>query len=140
MPPRRMGKKGWLRAVKAQVENKNQPQLAMATKITELRQVVQQQAETIQKQAKEARKREEELTRRQNQLFEAFMQRFPVPQGENRVGSAVEQMRLDVRVQTPQPQQEPWVVAPGLKPASGRFMKRNPPVFEETIDPTMVEE
>ena len=31
------------------------------------------------------------------------MQRFPVPQGENRAGPAVEQMRPEVRVQPPQP-------------------------------------
>ena len=62
---------------------------------------MQQQAEMIQKQAEEARNREDELTRRQNQLFEAFMQRFPVPQGENRVGPTVEQMGQDVRVQPP---------------------------------------
>ena len=41
--------------------------------------------------------------RRQNQLFEAFMQRFPVPQGENKVGPIVEQMGPEVRVQPPQP-------------------------------------
>ena len=80
--------------------------------------MVQQQAEMIQKQAEEARNREEELTCRQNQLFEAFMQRFPVPQGENRAGLAVEQMRPEVRVPPPRPQQEPMVLVPGLKPAS----------------------
>ena len=64
---------------------------------------MQQQAEMIPKQAEEARNKEEKLTRRQNQLFEAFMQRFPVSQGENRASSAVEQMRLEVRVQPPQP-------------------------------------
>ena len=58
----------------------------------------------IQKHAKEARNREEELTRRQNQLFDALMQRFPVPQGENRAGPAVEQMGPEVRVPLPQPQ------------------------------------
>ena len=94
----------------------------------------------MQRQAEEARKREEELTCRQNQLFEAFMQRFPVPQGENRVGLIVEQVGLEVRVQPPQPQQELQIVAPGLKPASKRFMKRNPPIFEGTVDPTVVEE
>ena len=49
-------------------------------------------------------------------------------------------MGLEVRVQPPQPQQEPRVVAPRLKPASERFMKRNPPVFEGTVDPAMAEE
>ena len=44
----------------------------------------------MQKQAKEAREREEELAHRENQLFEAFMQRFPVPQGGNRLGPIVE--------------------------------------------------
>ena len=57
----------------------------------------------MQRQAEEARKKEEELTRRQNQLFEAFMQRFPVPQGENRAGPAVEQIGPEIRVQPPQP-------------------------------------
>ena len=32
------------------------------------------------------------------------------------------------------------MVAPGLKPASERFMKRKPPVFEGTIDPAVAEE
>ena len=32
------------------------------------------------------------------------------------------------------------MVAPGLKPDSERFMKRNPPVFEGTVDPAMAEE
>ena len=44
------------------------------------------------------------------------------------------------RVQPPQPQQEPEAVTMGLKPASERFMKRNPPVFEGTIDPAVAEE
>ena len=56
-----------------QNENDNQPQLDTATKIAEVRQVVQQQAELMQKQTEEAR-REEQLTWRQNDLFEAFMQ------------------------------------------------------------------
>ena len=71
--------RGWPRVVETQAENEKQPQLATATDIAKLRQVVQQQAEIIQKQAEKARNREEELTRRQNQLFEAFMHRFPVP-------------------------------------------------------------
>ena len=79
MLPHRMGTRGRRRATEAQVENEDQPQLATAIEITELRQVVQQQAELMQKQAEEARKREEELTRCQNQLFEAFIKRFPVP-------------------------------------------------------------
>ena len=79
----------------------------MAAEIAELRQVVRQQAEMIQKQADEARNREEELTCRQNQLFDVLMQRFPVPQGENRVVPAAEQMGLEVRVPPPQPQQLP---------------------------------
>ena len=101
---------------------------------------MQQQAELMQRQVEEARKREEELTRHQNQLFEAFMQRFPVPQGENRVGPAVEQVGLEVRVQPPQPQKELQVVTPGFKLASERFIRRNPLVFKGTIDPAVVEE
>ena len=91
----------------------------------------------MQKQAEEAIRGEEELTCRQNELFEAFIQRFSVPQGENRAGPAVEQVGPEVRVQPPQPQQEPRAVAPRLKPASERFMKRNRPVFEGTVDPTV---
>ena len=68
------------------------------------------------------------------------MQRFPVPQSENRAAPVAEQIGPKVRVPPPQPQREPRLVAPGLKPASERFMKRNPPVFEGTIDPTMAEE
>ena len=49
--------RGWSRAAKAQTENENQPQLATAAKIAELRQVMQQQAKLMQKQAEEARKR-----------------------------------------------------------------------------------
>ena len=79
MSPRRMGMRGQPRVVEAQAKNENQPQLATAAEIAELRQVVQQQAKIIQKQAEEARNREKELTHRQNQLFEAFMQRFLVP-------------------------------------------------------------
>ena len=118
MSPRRMGTRGWPRVVEAQAENENQPQLATAAKIAELRQVVQQQAEIIQKQAEQARNREEELKRRQNQLFEAFIQRFPVPQGENRAGPVVERIGPEVKVPHPRHQQEPQAVAPGLKPAS----------------------
>ena len=68
------------------------------------------------------------------------MQRLPVPQGENRAGPTAEQMGPEVRVPPPQPQREPRAVALGLKPASEQFMKRNPLVFEGTVDPTMVEE
>ena len=64
---------------------------------------MQQQAELIQKRIEEARKREEELTRCQNQLFEAFKQRFPIPQGKNMVDPIVEQIGPEVRVQPPQP-------------------------------------
>ena len=56
-------------------------------------------------QAEEVRNREEELTCHQNELFEAFIQRFSVPQGENRAGPMVEQVGPEVRVQPPQPQQ-----------------------------------
>ena len=140
MLPRRMGTKGRPRAIEAQAVNKDQPQLATAVEIAELRQVVQQQAEMIQKQAEEARNREEELTRCQNQLFDALMQRFPVSQGENRASPAAEQMGPEVRVPPPQPLQEPRVVAPGLKPASERFIKRNPLVFKGTIDPAVAKE
>ena len=52
------------------------------------------------------------------------MQRFLVPQVENRAGPAVEKMRQEVRVRPPQPPHEPWVVATGLKRTSERFMKR----------------
>ena len=68
------------------------------------------------------------------------MQRFSVPQGENRVCPAVEQMGPKVRVQPPQPQQELRAVAPGLKLASERFMKKNAPMFKGTIDPVVAEE
>ena len=49
-------------------------------------------------------------------------------------------MGPEVRVQPPQPQQELRAVALGLKPTSERFMKRNPPVFEGIIDPTVAKE
>ena len=98
---------------------------------------MQQQAEIIQKQAEEARNREDELTRPQNQLFEAFIQRFPVPQDENRASPIVEQMGSEVRVQPPQPQQELQADATGSKLACERFMKRNPPVFEGTVYPAV---
>ena len=68
------------------------------------------------------------------------MQRFLVPQGENRAGPTVEQIGPKVREQPPQPQLEPRAVAPRLKLASERFMKRNPPVFEGIVDPTVAEE
>ena len=68
------------------------------------------------------------------------MQRFTVPQGENKVGPVVEQVIPEVRVQPLQPWQELHVVAPELKPTSKRFMKRNLPVFKGTIDPTVAEE
>ena len=58
----------------------------------------------MQKQAEEARRREEELTRRQNELFAASIQRFSIPQGENRAGPAVKQVGPKVRVQNSQPQ------------------------------------
>ena len=45
------------------------------------------------KQIKEAREREDERTHHQNQLFEAFMQKFPVPQGGNTPGPVVEYVR-----------------------------------------------
>ena len=88
-----MDTRGQSRAAEAQTECEDQPQLAIAAKIAELRQVVQQQAELMQKQAEEAREREEELARRQNQLFEAFIQRFPVPQDGNRPSPTVEYVR-----------------------------------------------
>ena len=88
-----MDTRGWSSAAEAQTECEDQPQLATAAKIAELRQGVQQQAELMHKQAKEAKEREEELAHRQNQLFEAFVQRFPVPQCGNRPGPVVEYMR-----------------------------------------------
>ena len=75
--------KGRSGTTEAQTENKDQPQLATTAEIIELRQVMQQQADWMQKQAEEARNREEELTCHQNQWFEAFLQRFPIFQGEN---------------------------------------------------------
>ena len=68
------------------------------------------------------------------------MQRFPVPQGENVASPTVEPVGPEIRVQPPQPQQEPRVVVHGLKPASERFMKRNPPVFEGTRDLALAKE
>ena len=88
-----MDKRSRSRAAEAQTENEDQPQLAIAAEIAELRQVEQQRAELMQRQAEEARKRVEELARHQNQLFEAFMQRFLVPQGGNRLGPVVEYVR-----------------------------------------------
>ena len=99
---------------------------------------MQQQAELIQKQAEEDRIREEELKCHQNQLFEAFTQRFL--RRLCRAGPAVEPMGPKVRVQPPQPEQEPRAVAPGLKPASEMFMKKNPLVFEGIVDPAVAEE
>ena len=61
-----MDTKGWSGPVEAQTENEDQPQLAIVAEISELRQVVQQQAELMQKQAEEVRKREEELACHQN--------------------------------------------------------------------------
>ena len=58
----------------------------------------------MQKQTEEARTRKEELTRCQNELFEAFMQGFLAPQGENRAGHVGEQVGPEVRVPPPQPQ------------------------------------
>ena len=97
MPPRRMYKRAQSRAAKVQNEDNNQPQLVTAAESAELRQVVQQQAELMQKQVEEARKREEEFTCHQNDFFKTFMQRFPVRQGEDRVGPAVEQVEPEVR-------------------------------------------
>ena len=85
--------RGQFRATEAQTESEDQPQLAIVAEIFELRQVVQQQAELIQKQAEEARTREEELARSQNKLFEAFTQRFLVPQDGNRPGPVVKYVR-----------------------------------------------
>ena len=100
---------------------------------------MQQQTELMQKQTK-TRRREEELTHRQNDLLEAFIQRFLVRQGEDKAGPTLEQVEPEVRAQPPQPQQEPQVVALGLKPTSERLMKRNPLVFEGTMDPVVAEE
>ena len=44
------------------------------------------------------------------------MQRFLVPQGENRAGLAAEQMGPEVRVPPSHPKQELRAVALGLKP------------------------
>ena len=68
------------------------------------------------------------------------MQRFPVPQGENKASPAIEQVGPKVRVRPPQPQQEPRMVVPGLKPTSKRFIKENPPVFGGTGDPAVADE
>ena len=69
-----------------------------------------------------------------------MIQRFPVQQGEDRACPAVEQVGPEVRAQPTPPQQEPRALALGLKLASERFMKRNPLVFEGTVDPTVAEE
>ena len=42
-----MGMRGWPRAVEAQTENEDQPQLAITVEIVELRQVMQQQVELM---------------------------------------------------------------------------------------------
>ena len=55
----------------------------------------------MQKQVEKARRRKEEVTHRQNQLFEVFMQRFSVPQDENRASAAIEQVGPEVREQSP---------------------------------------
>ena len=68
------------------------------------------------------------------------MQRFPIPQGENKAGPTVQQMGPEIRVQPPQPQQEPRAVAPRLKPTSERFMKGNSLVFDGTGDLAVAEE
>ena len=104
MPPCRVNARGRSKASQSQTKIENQPQLATAAEIVELRQVVQQQAELMQKQAEEAKRREEELTCHQSQLFEEFMQRFPVPQSDNRAGPVIEQVGPEVKVQPPQPQ------------------------------------
>ena len=49
------------------------------------------------KQVKEARRREAKLTCHQNDLFEEFMQRFLVHQGEDTTGHVVEQGEPEVR-------------------------------------------
>ena len=92
--------RGQSRVTEAQTENDNQPQLATAAEIA-LRQVVQQQAELMQTWVEEARKGEEELTHHQNDLFEAFMLRFLVHQGEDRAVPQVEQVEPEVRAQPP---------------------------------------
>ena len=90
MPPQKMYTRGQSRVTEAQNEIDNQPQLATAADIVELRQVVQQQVELMQKQVEEDRRRKEELTRYQNDLFEAFMQRFLICWGDDRAGLTVE--------------------------------------------------
>ena len=85
--------RGRFRVAEAQIENEDQPQLAIAAKIAELRQAIQQQAELMQRQAEEARKREKELARRQNQLIEGFIQRILVPKGGNRPGPVIKYVR-----------------------------------------------
>ena len=62
------------------------------------------------------------------------MLRFSVPQGENIVGPAIEQMGPKVRVRPPW---KPWAVATGMQPVSERFRKRNPLVFEGAINPAV---
>ena len=49
-------------------------------------------------------------------------------------------MRPEVRVPPPRPQQELWAFAPGLKPAYEWFVKRNPSVFDGTVEPVVAEE
>lgn len=80
-------------------------------------------------------------------MFDVIMPRIPAQQ-ENRVGLAVMERALPEMEPQPQPpsveeaqqQPPPQPLVPGLKPASKRFMKRNPLVFEGTIDPFVVEE
>ena len=73
-------------------------------------------------------------------MFDTFIQRFLVRQGGDRVGPMVEQTKQEVKAQPSQHQQEPQAVAPGLKLAFERFMKRNSPVFEGTVDIAVAEE
>ena len=124
-----MSVRGWSRAAKAHIENKDQPQLTTAAKIAELRQVVQQQAELMQKQAEEARDKEEELISYQNQLFEAFMQRFPIFQGKNRPGLVVEYMRQFDQ----SPQYAPDMVQTETKEVC-RFLSRLCPGLVGSVD------
>ena len=63
-------------AIEAQAENEDQLQLATAVEITELRQLVQQQAKLMQKWAEEAKNRENELMRRQTSYLRRLCRSF----------------------------------------------------------------
>ena len=90
-----MNTRGWPRAAKAQVKNENQPQLSITIEIVELRQVVQQQAELMQ--------RQRNLHSAKINCLRRLCKGSQFLRVRNRVGPVVEEVRLEVRVQPPQP-------------------------------------